>query len=326
MLSRVAENLYWMTRYMERAEDTARLINAVTLMTLDMPKGGGFGWDTLIKIAGQDDLFFEHYKEANESSVMRFLIHDEFNPSSILTCIVNARENTRTFREVLPWESWEWVNELYLYAKRAFPLPQDRRNRYDVLQEIIRRRQSIIGLLSGSMSVGTTASFLAIGRNLERADMTSRILDVSHTIILPQETQDVEGAADLIWTNILKALSAYQMYRRHVSVHAASAKVIDFLLKDTMFPRSVTYCIRQIAGSLSDLPGPRPVLAETEAARKLVFARSGDGLDKEGLHQLVDEIQISLMRIDRALHEQYFSLATPSRKLAAGEAPRQEAQ
>ena len=118
MLSRVAESLYWMTRYLERAENTARLINGTTQVVLDLPRGASFSWDNLVSVVGLDELFQESYAQADENSVMRFLILDARNPSSILSCIQNARENTRTFREVLPAESWERINSLYLFLER----------------------------------------------------------------------------------------------------------------------------------------------------------------------------------------------------------------
>ncbi len=307
MLSRVAESLYWMARYMERAEDTARLINAVTLMSLDMPAGAEFGWDSLLKVAGLDQYFFDHYEEADESSVMRFLISDEKNPSSIMASITHARENTRTFREVLPWESWEWVNELYLYASKELDGNLDRRIRHEVLQGIIRRRQSIVGLLVGTMSRDPALLFLSIGRNMERADMTSRILDVSHALILPSEASD-----DLLWMNILKALSAYQMYRRHVSVHACSRRVIDFLLKDRSFPRTVAHCLSEISRILTGLPDPEPVLAAVSKAIATLDSADGTALAKEGLHEFVDSMQSEMNSIHNALKSRYFSLSHPA--------------
>jgi uncharacterized alpha-E superfamily protein len=308
MLSRVAEKLYWMTRYMERAEDTARLINAVTLMTLDMPREATFGWNTLLKVTGLDQQFFAHYPEANEAAVMRFLIQDERNPSSIMTCITHARENTRTFREVLPWESWEWVNELYLYASKELPGELDRRQRYDVLQGIIRRRQSIVGLLSGTMSRDDAFQFLRLGRNIERADMTSRILDVSHAVILPADTPAGTQYNDLLWMNILKDLSAYQMYRRHVSVHADSAQVVSFLLHDRLFPRTVAHCLAEIAEVVQALPRCEPVLASVRATQAMLDAADSATLAATGLHEFIDRIQVGLTAIDAALQERYFRL------------------
>jgi uncharacterized alpha-E superfamily protein len=308
MLSRVGENLYWMSRYMERAEDTARLINAVTLMTLDMPSGAAFGWDSLVKIAGLDQLFFTHYPEANENAVMSFLIQDELNPSSIMACITQARENTRTFREVLPWELWEWVNELYLFAKRELPGQLDRRHRYEVLQGIIRRRQSIVGLLSGTMSRDAAFQFLRIGRNIERADMTSRILDVSHAVILPTATPAGAQYSDLLWMNILKALSAYQLYRRHVSVHASSTQVIGFLLKDVLFPRTVAHCLGEIIDVLKVLPRSEPVLGAVRESLAMLDVADGEALARVGLHEYIDQLQAGLIAIHAALRERYFRL------------------
>lgn len=306
MLSRVAERLYWMTRYMERAEDTARLINAVTLMTLDMPGEVNFGWNTLLNVAGLDKQFHDHYPEANEAAVMRFLIQDERNPSSILTCIAHARENTRTFREVLPAESWEWVNELYLYAKSALPGELDRRQRFEVLQGIIRRRQSIVGLLSGTMSRDDAFQFLRLGRNIERANMTSRILDVSHAVILPADTPAGAQYSSLLWMNILKALSAYQMYRRHVSVHADSAQVVDFLLHDRLFPRTLAHCLSEIADVAQVLPHSASVVASVQATQQMLDSANSSALANSKLHEFVDQFQIGLIAIDGALRESYF--------------------
>jgi uncharacterized alpha-E superfamily protein len=320
MLARVAERLYWMTRYMERAEDTARLINAVTLMTLDMPKGAEFGWGPLLKVAGVDQLFFEHYSEADEAGVMRFLIQDERNPSSIMACIGHARENTRTFREVLPWESWEWVNELYLFARKQLPGDLDRRHRYEVLQGIIRRRQSIVGLLAGTMPRDAVFQFLRLGRNVERADMTSRILDVSHAVILPGNNPASEQYADQLWMNTLKALSAYQMYRRRVSVHANSAEVIDCLLKDPLFPRTVRHCLTEMREVLDILPRAERVLGAVKKTCAMLDDADGKQLAKGGLHEFIDRIQLGLVEIDAALRERYFRVEESSSPVPLGQA------
>lgn len=306
MLSRVAENLYWMTRYMERAEDTARLINAVTLMSLDMPKDARFGWDTLIRVAGLDKLFYSHYQEANEASVIRFLQRDEANTSSILACITRARENTRTFREVLPWECWEWVNELYLYARTNLTHDLDRRRRYEVLQAVILRRQSIVGLLAGTMSRDAAFQFLRLGRNVERADMTTRIVDVSCAVILPSGDPVSAQYGDLLWMNILKALSAYQMYRRYVSVHADRQSVVEFVLHNRDFPRTVFYCLSEIVDVLRNLPLPGLPLATVQDILGSVEATPASELAGTQLHKLTDLIQLGLVRIDNALRRQYF--------------------
>ena len=187
MLSRVAENLYWMPRYLERAENTARLINATTHVLLDLaPAGRSFGWAVLIKVAGDwircsASIIRGH----DEASIMRFLINDEHNPSSILSCMRCARENSRTLREVLPPVAWERINSLYLLVNRRSADAVDRTRRYPLLDEVIERRQAVIGLLSDSMSHDVAFQFIKLGRYLERADMTTRILDINAAVLVP---------------------------------------------------------------------------------------------------------------------------------------------
>lgn len=305
MLARVAENLYWMARYLERAEDTARLINATTMMLMDMPRGASFGWEDLLTVVGLAEPFHELYGEASETAVMSFLIQDERNPSSIFACVRHARENTRTFREVLPRESWEWVNELYLYTSAHRVSALDRRKRLEVLNEIIRRRQAVVGLLSGTMSRDEAFQFMRIGRNVERADMTSRVLDVSYAMNLPFKAGQFY---DLVWMSVLTALSAHQMYRRHVSVHAKGHKAIQFLLNDVQFPRSVRHCLVELQGALSELPGvgPQKPLA--------VLIQHLDGIDsralaESGLHPFCDQLQVGLSDLSRDIGDCYFRAA-----------------
>ena len=318
MLSSVAEKLYWMTRYLERAEDTARLINAVTLMMLDMPRESAFGWSSLLKVAGLDELFYRYHSSADETSVMHFLMQDERNPSSMMACITHARENTRTFREVLPWESWEWVNEMYLYARKELAPVKDRRARYDVLQGIIRRRQSIVGLLAGTMSRDEVFQFLRLGRNIERADMTTRILDVSHAVTFSADTPAGLQYNSMLWMNILKALSAYQMYRRHVSVHAHGIEVVNFLLKDTAFPRAVAHCLGEITEVLDALPAAPQVLSAVRSLRSTIDTAPPDKFTGQVLHSFIDDVQIGLIGIDQQIRKRYFrNHDTPAQEEAA---------
>lgn len=308
MLSRIAENLYWMARYMERAENTARLINAITLMLLDMPRAR-FGWDSLIKITGLDQLFFEHFPHADENTIINFLLYDDRNPSSIINSISHARENTRSFREILPWESWEWINELYLYAKGHLHGDLDRRRRYDILQGIIRRRQSIIGLMTGTMSRDESFQFLRIGRNIERADMTTRLVDVSHALILPSQEENGTSPMDLLWINILKSLSAYQAFRRFVGIHPFSHDVVNFLLKENLFPRTVIHCILEISDALESLPKNDKLKNCVTNYIKIISEFEASKLHGKLLHEYLDSIQAGLGDIDRHLQQAYFRQA-----------------
>lgn len=307
MLARVAENLYWMARYLERAEDTARLINATTMLLMDMPRGASFGWEDLIKVVGLDQAFHQHYQEASETAVMSFLIQDERNPSSIFACIRHARENTRTFREVLPRETWEWINELYLYASTHMTHALDRRKRFEVLTEIIRRRQAVVGLLSGTMSRDEAFQFMRLGRNVERADMTTRVLDVSYAVNLPFQNSQYH---DLIWMSVLHALSGHQMYRRHVGVRATGHKVLAFLLNDIQFPRSVRHCLHEIQFALDELPGAEP-MRRLQGMLNLVDGADFRRLADSGLHEFCDDIQARLADLNAVIARTYFRAAHP---------------
>jgi len=309
MLSRVAENLYWMARYLERAENTARLINATTQVLLDLPKGAFFGWNVLIRVAGLDTEYHARYPQADEDSVVRFLILDEHNPSSVLSCIQYARENTRTFREVLPMEIWERINGLHLYIRdNALRATHGRGQRYQVLNGVIERRQSIIGLLAGSMSHDVAYQFLRLGRNLERADMTTRIVDVNSAVSLPDDPALAVPALERLWMGTLNALSAFQMYRCHVGVHVLAQDVVNFLLRDPHFPRTVQYCLNEIEGGLAVLPRHQEAMKAARRAWRRLAGTPLEGQAPGALHDHLDQIQADLGDIHAAVARLYFDL------------------
>jgi uncharacterized alpha-E superfamily protein len=312
MLSRVAENLYWMGRYLERAENTARFINSATQVLLDLPKEAAFGWDVLLKVAGLDHEFAARHPELaqiDEDSIIPFLVEDEENPSSILSSIHNARENARTVREVLPMELWERINSLYLYARdNAARAKQGRGPRHEFLQGVIGRRESIIGLLTGSMSRDVAYQMIKLGRNLERADMTTRIVDVNSAVRPPRDPDLAALAAMRMWMSTLNALSAYQMYRRHVGVHVRGGDVVNYLLKDPHFPRSVLHCLAEIEGSLSVLPDHAGAMRRVRQAWRRVEAMQLDDLKPTVLHEYLDQVQSDLAEVHAAVAQQYFHL------------------
>ena len=307
MLARASKNLYWMARYLERAENTARLINSTTHVLLDLPPGATFGWDTLIEIAGLDNHFSQYYPDANEEAIMRFLIEDERNPSSILSCVQHARENTRTLRELLPAEMWERINSLFLYIqKNAAIACRSRRDRYMVLNNVIEQRHAIVGLVSGTMAHDLAYQIIKLGRNLERADMTTRILDLNSAVQLPQDSVLQETAMERLLMGTLNSLSAYQTYRRLVSMHVRSCEVINFLLGDIRFPRSVQHCLREMESCLKLMPrSQRPQHIVAQLQHKLAQRHTGK-LSAIALHEYLDLLQAELGQIHDALTDHYF--------------------
>jgi uncharacterized alpha-E superfamily protein len=306
MLARVAEGLYWMTRYLERAENTARMINATSQMLLDLPRGASFGWDVLLKVAGLDQVFHETYPAYDEASIMRFLIGDNRNPSSITSCIERARENSRTLREILPRAAWERINSLYLYVREHSDAALERANRYNILEQIIERRQSVVGMLSENMSHGVAYQFIRLGRNIERADMTTRIVDITSAVLLPRQQASEDPAMNLLWMGVLKALNAYQMYRRHVSVHVRGTDVVSYLLKDELFPRTVHYSLQEIRSALDSIPDSAVPKALLESARIRVSATRVESLSDGERHEYLDAVQADIAALDRAIGAQFF--------------------
>jgi uncharacterized alpha-E superfamily protein len=309
MLARDAENFYWVARYLERAENTARLIIKITDTLLDMPTDASVGWTTLLEIVGVGHLYNKYYETATENDIMHFLIADERNPSSIFACIKYARENSRTLRELLPEELWERVNGLYLYiAKNIEDTSNKRRKKYIFLQEVIYQRQAIIGLIFGAMERNLPYYFMKIGRNLERADMTTRIMDVNYAISLPEDHPLYEVAKEMLWASILKSLSAYQTYRRLKHFHVNMPDVVDFLFNEKHFPRSILHCIGELENCLIDMPNNKNVLKTVRLAQKTLAKKDEQRMSEEKLHEHIDLSQQFIGDINNAITEQYFKI------------------
>jgi uncharacterized alpha-E superfamily protein len=308
MLSRVAEKLYWMTRYLERGENTARLINATTHVLLDLPRGASFGWDVLLKVAGQDSLFAQFYSLPDEASIMRFLIIDERNPSSIVSCIRCARDNSRRLREVLPRVAWERINNLYLLVNGLSVQVIDRARRYSLLDQVIERRQSVIGLLSECMSHDVAFQFIKLGRYLERADMTTRIIDINAAVLVTRQETAEDPALALLWMGVLQSLNAYQMYRRHASVHVHGAEVVNFLLRDLHFPRTVSFCLGEMEECLAQLPHHVAPMKMVRITERRLKSMKIDQLTPALRHEYLDAVQSDLAKLHDEIAAQYFHL------------------
>ena len=307
MLARAAGNLYWMARYLERAENTARLINSTTHVLLDLPLGASFGWSYLIVVAGLNDIFKENYPEANEVAIMRFLIEDSRNPSSILSCVQYARENTRTLREILPAEMWERINSLFLYVRQNASIAcRSRRDRYIALNHIIEQRHAIVGMVAGTMSHDIAYQIIKLGRTVERADMTTRILDLNSAVQFPQDSVLHETLMERIWMSTLNTLSAYQTYRRLISMQVRSNEVINFLLEDMRFPRSVGHCLGELESCFKLMPKSQQLLQLVAQLRIKIAQRQTDGLSAAALHDYLDELQSNLAEIHKAITYHYF--------------------
>jgi uncharacterized alpha-E superfamily protein len=308
MLSRVAEAIYWAGRYIERAENTARLVRVNSHLVLDTPTGISPGWAPLISITGLGPQFDSCCQDATERNVVRFLIGDLNNPSSILSSLKAARENCRTIREVLPRSGWEALNELYIFAKDNIQSGLTKKGRDDYLDGIISGSQQLIGLLGSIMYRDEAFYFLRIGRNLERADMTTRILDVRSTDLLPDADDLFESRSleSVQWISILKSLSAYSIYRRKIAVRVSREPVLEFLLHDTEFPRAFAHCILAVEESVGPLPNSGLALKSLRKLEGRLSRQKVGNLRNEELHAFLDKLQLGIIRFHSALEKQYF--------------------
>lgn len=307
MLSRLAENLYWHGRYLERAEDLARLINVNANLHLDLPGQLTPGWEPLVRIIGNPELFDELYDDKSERNVVRYLLADERNPGSLRATLEFARENLRSARDLLPREVWEQMNALYLKGQDELPANLSKRRRHEFLREMILDCQQLAGTLLGSMSQDYAYSFILIGRYLERADMTTRILDVRANDLLPHDLEDLPPYESIQWMSVLKSLTAYQMYRRHVRLRVNGSDVLRFLLRNDEFPRSVMFCMGALEALIVDLPGEddQALRSVTRLQRVLNETRLVK-LRGQPLSDLMDQLQIETASIDEAIRQTWF--------------------
>lgn len=307
MLSRLAENLYWHARYLERAEDLARLINVNANLNLDLPTGLSAGWEPLVRITGNPTLYNELYEDVGERQVVRFLLTDERNPGSLKTTLELARENLRSARDLLPREVWEQMNALYLNGNEQLSGNLGKRRRHEYLRELILDCQQLAGTLLGTMSQDHAYDFILIGRYLERADMTTRILDVRGYDLLPDASDDLTPYESIQWMSVLKSLTAYQMYRRHVRLRVSGNDVLEFLLRNSQFPRALMFCLCAVETLLTDMPGDdNQALRIITRLQRNVQEAPLTGLRGKALSALMDKLQIELAEAHEAIRQTWF--------------------
>ena len=324
MLSRVADSMYWMCRYIERAENTARFIAVNFILALDAPDPNGAQWMPLVMASGDNALFEKKYGTTSASAdiptkenVMNFLMFDTDNPNSILSCLTAARENARSIREVISSEMWEQVNKFYLFvrnlatqARTDFQLVA---NRFEIFTQMKLSAHLFEGVMAATMSHNEAWHFGRLGRFLERADKTSRILDVKYFILLP-DIADVGSSLDNIqWAAVLKSASALEMYRK-IYHRIDHVHVANFLLLDDVFPRSIRYAVSRAQRSLSSITG-NPIGRFDTQPEKLIGKLHSDleftdikEIFATGLHEFLDDVQIKLNDIGASIVETFFAL------------------
>jgi len=314
MLSRVAESIYWMARYIERAENVARIMDANYHMILDLPPDVGEQWEPLVVTSGDEALFKEHYGEFNRENVVGFLTFDTRNPNSILSCLQMARENARSVREWISSEMWQQVNTFYLMLKEASRKGGGIELPHEFFVEIMMASHLFAGLSENTMTHGEGWEFARLGRMLERADKTARIIDVKYFILLPSVEYIGTPFDHILWGAILRSASAFEMYRKCYG-QIVPDRIIEFLLLDNQFPRAIHHCLIMAELALRNISGTMRGRFTNRAEKSLGRLLADldytqiEEIKSIGLHEFLDNMQTRLNQIGSAVHETFF--ATP---------------
>jgi uncharacterized alpha-E superfamily protein len=311
LLSRVAESVYWSGRYLERAEATARMVKTHTELFVDLPKAAGLGWSPLLAITGTREAFVEQVGAPSEEAVVGFLAADPDNAGSVRASVARARSNVRVSRVIFPESAWQVVNELHHFVNDTSLQAVTRRSRLSWMDSVVRQCQLLAGLLNGVMSHDEGYSFLEIGRYLERADMTTRVLQVQSEILMTAPDAVNSPYSDVTWMGVLQSLSARQMYRRAVCGGVSGPDALRFLLRDPRFPRSVEHCLTGIARSLLEQPRCQEPMAGCADVQELLESVSVDDLAVTDLPEYVEELQGGIAELHLRLADTYFAAGPP---------------
>lgn len=314
MLSRVAESVYWMSRYVERAENVARFVDVNLQLMLDAPEGQDQQWLPLVATTGDHELFTKRHEVADRENVINFLTFDAENPNSILSCLSAARENARTVREIISSEMWLQLNRFYLMVRSA--AHRGLGGTPDFFSDVKQASHLFTGIADATMTQGEAWHFSRLGRMLERADKTSRILDVKYFLLLRSAAEVGTAFDDIQWAAVLRSASAFEMYRkRHGRIFPRT--VVDFLLLDREFPRAVQYCLVAARDSVHAISGT-PLGTFRHSPEKLLgqlcshFSfTSVDEIIKAGLHEYLDDLQTRLNQVGAGIFETFFALKAP---------------
>lgn len=316
MLSRVANSIYWMCRYIERAENVARFIDVNLNLLLDAPSEESRQWAPLVMITGDQELFETKEQVYNQEEVIWFLTFDRDYPNSIISCLASARENARTIREIISSEMWEHLNNFYLELIREDSIKMALLDPHRFFNIIKMRSHLFTGLMDSTMSHGEAWNFARIGMMLERADKTSRILDVKYFMLLRQADLVNTPVDNIQWIAVLRSASAFEMFRKEMH-HVTPNNVADFLIFSKLFPRSIRHCVAKAQVCLhriSDTPlGNATNKAEKNLGRLMADLEYTDIKEviEAGLHEFLDNLQIRLNKVDQTIGETFFNILPP---------------
>ena len=294
MLGKTAGGLYWMSRYLERSKNVARLVDAGFRISITQSQSANSEWASIVATTGaQGDYLSVHNSDYDSIKVIDFLLRDENNPSSVFSIMKNARNNARMCRTALTRDVWEAVNESWIHLVELFSAPIAHENLPNVLSFIRRQSAQVQGAFHATMLRNDIYDFTRLGTFVERADNTARILDVKYYVLLPS-ANDVGSALDNAqWETILRSVSAEQSYRWHHRDEITPSGVAQFLILDRILPQSLAYIVNEILTILGKLSAAYQ--SETQSchlARKLnvdLAKETTETIFESGLHEFINQ-------------------------------------
>ncbi len=304
MLSRDAEHLYWLARYIERAENTGRLINVNVEMMLDFPTDKSLGWEPILEAMNSKDAYLLDHKNFNESDVIHYLSREKNNPNSIASCLSFASYNSEFIKDDLPRSAVEELNNNEMNFLKEMTTSVSKRKRAKNIYEVISSSQRFFGIISDNFSRGYAFEFLRLGRFIERADMITRIID---SICTSDEKEGTIDLSTLEWVNLLKTLSAHQAFRKVSRGEIIKDNVIGFLFKDDSFPRSIFRCLTIIKKSFQNLPKNDDTLSFIEKFLENLRSARVERYDNKRIHVFIDSTQKKISTIDHLIQKSYFN-------------------
>jgi len=311
LLSRVAEAVYWLGRYIERAENVARFLDVNHNLMLDLPPGFADQWQPIVDTTGDRALFLERYGTATRENVVQFLAFDPEYGNSIYSCMLAARENARCVRETISSEMWQQINSLYLFmtTESRKLAPADLAGFCD---QVRMGCHLVHGILHVTMSHNEAWQFIRLGTLLERADKTTRLLDVKYFILLPSLSDVGTPYDDVQWSALLKSVSGFEMYRKRYG-RISPDRIVEFLLLDNEFPRSFRYCIGLADRALHLITGTSVGTYSCPSEQRMGVLRAEldfaavENILTAGLHEFCDAVQTKMNTIDECISGDFFA-------------------
>lgn len=312
MLSRTADNLYWIARYMERAETMARLLEVGARIAL-IPQVGGYHseWDSLLQASGNAVGFAQKYSEPVQRNIESYLFFDHDNPSSVASCIVQARENARIVRTAMTTQVWDALNTAFQELRQLERTPRSSLDLMQLVEWTMRHSAMVRGAIDSTLLRNDGYDFLNIGCYLERADNTARLMDVKYYVLLPRVEFVGSGLDNYQWSTLLRAMSAHRAFHWAYGGDVTAKKIAHFLILNPQSPRSLITCVEGLSSHLDRLARCYHRTSAAQARAKELMAMltqtQVDDIFDEGLHEFLTRFIGETVTLGNAIYETYLS-------------------